>query len=104
MFVTPTDSIFSVIKKFKVKNNKERIIKNNKGRIIKLKEAKEQNGFKQMWFIDGKVLFKEDDGLIQSLTTRSRLLSFHVCMTCIALFIFWDYFLEAFYFCKYYYP
>ena len=32
-----------------------------KKRMIKLKEAKKQYGFKQVWTIDGKNLFKEDN-------------------------------------------
>ena len=40
-----------------------------KERMIKLKEEEEQYGFIQVWTIDGKILFKEDD----SPSTKSKI-------------------------------
>lgn len=50
------ESIFSVIKG----KHTESL---TKGKNLKLTEAKEQYGFRQMWTIDGQILFKEHDSL-----------------------------------------
>ena len=51
--------------------------------MMKLKEAKEQYGFKQVWIINGKILFNEDD----SPSTNPR----HFIFVSIVLYNFYGY-------------